>query len=289
MKRLLKIISGGVLTFALIFAVAGCGEAPNNNTAGKKTLKIGVFPDKPPFSSKDSSGTYQGYDIEFANRIGVDYDAKVDLVPVSAAERVDALTSGKVDLILANFTATKERSEKVDFTLPYQKVALGVVSPEDAQITSLDQLKGKDLIVIKGTTAETYFEENYPDIKLQKYDQYEDAQKAMVGKKGAAWANDDREVEYFAQTSTKFAVPKQLDHLGNEEYVAPAVKKGNTELYNWINKEIVKLGKEKFFHKDYTQNMAATYGRDLAESMIVEGGVVPAEAKKQNPWYKAIQ
>ena len=48
--------------------------------------------------------------------------------------------SGKVDIILANFTVTPERAQEVDFALPYMNVALGIVSPEDAPITSLDQI-----------------------------------------------------------------------------------------------------------------------------------------------------
>ncbi|MEI2658977.1 MAG: transporter substrate-binding domain-containing protein [Bifidobacterium adolescentis] len=58
-------------------------------------------------------------------------------------------------ITLANFTVTDERKEKVDFAKPYMKVALGVVSPESAEITDVSQLKGKTLIIAKGTTAET--------------------------------------------------------------------------------------------------------------------------------------
>ena len=69
---------------------------------------------------------------------------------------------------------TDERKKQVDFALPYMKVSLGVVSPKTGLITDVKQLEGKTLIVTKGTTAETYFEKNHPEIKLQKYDQYSD-------------------------------------------------------------------------------------------------------------------
>ena len=62
---------------------------------------------------------------------------------------MDVLTSNKVDLVLANFTVTDERKEKVDFAKPYMKVALGVVSPESAQITDVSQLDGKTLIMLR--------------------------------------------------------------------------------------------------------------------------------------------
>ena len=125
-------------------------------------IVIGVFSDKKPFGYVDSNGDYQGYDVYFGNRIAKDLGVEVEYVPVEAASRVEYLVSNKVDIILANFTVTEERKEKVDFTLPYMKVALGVVSPDKALITDVEDLKGKTLIVCKGTTAETFFTENYP-------------------------------------------------------------------------------------------------------------------------------
>ena len=95
---------------------------------------------------------------------------------------------------MANFTVTEERKEKVDFTLPYMKVALGVVSPDDALITDVEQLNGKTLIVSKGTTAETYFTENYPNVNLLKFDQYSEAYNALLDGRGDALSTDNTEV-----------------------------------------------------------------------------------------------
>ena len=78
-------------------------------------------------------------------------------------------------------------------------VALGVVSPDGAVIESLDDLGADDeVIVISGTTAETYLAKNYPDIKLQKYDAYAEAKTAFENGNGVAWANDNTEVIAFA-------------------------------------------------------------------------------------------
>ena len=154
-------------------------------------LKVAVFSDKAPFGYVDKDGNYAGYDVYFAERLGKDLGVDVEYTSVDAAARVDVLTSNKVDITLANFTVTDERKEKVDFAKPYMKVALGVVSPENAEITDVDQLKGKTLIVTKGTTAETFFEKNYPDIKLQKYDQYADAYNALLDGRGDAFSTDN--------------------------------------------------------------------------------------------------
>lgn len=73
----------------------------------------------------DENGTYQGYDVYFANRIGEDLGVDVNFVSTEAANRIEYLQTGKVDLILSNFTITDERKEEVDFALPYMNVALG--------------------------------------------------------------------------------------------------------------------------------------------------------------------
>ena len=234
-------------------------------------IKIAVFSDKAPFGYVDKDGKYQGYDVYFAEQLAKDLGVEPEYTSVDQAARVDVLTSNKVDLVLANFTVTDERKEKVDFAKPYMKVALGVVSPENTEITDVSQLKGKTLIIAKGTTAESYFEKNEPDVKLQKYDQYADAYNALLDGRGDAFSTDNTEVLAWAKTNKGFKVG--ITKLGDEDTIAPAVQKGNKELLNWINDEIVKLGKENFFHKDYEQTLKPVYGSDVdPDDIVVEGG-----------------
>ena len=234
-------------------------------------LKVAVFSDKAPFGYIDKDGKNAGYDIVFAERLAKDLGVKVKYTSVDPAARVDVLTSNKVDITLANFTVTDERKEKVDFAKPYMKVALGVVSPENAEITDVNQLKGKTLIIAKGTTAESYFEKNQPDVKLQKYDQYADAYNALLDGRGDAFSTDNTEVLAWAKSNKGFKVG--ITKLGDEDTIAPAVQKGNKELLDWINDEIVKLGKENFFHKDYEQTLEPVYGDDVSpDDIVVEGG-----------------
>ena len=206
-------------------------------------IKIAVFSDKAPFGYVDKDGKYQGYDVYFAEQLAKDLGVDPEYTSVDPAARVDVLTSNKVDLVLANFTVTDERKEKVDFAKPYMKVALGVVSPESAQITDVSQLDGKTLIIAKGTTAETWFEKNAPNVKLQKYDQYADAYNALLDGRGDAFSTDNTEVLAWAKSNKGFKVG--ITHLGDDDTIAPAVQKGNTELLNFVNDEIVKLEKQR--------------------------------------------
>ncbi len=237
------------------------------------TINIGVFSDKSPFGYVDENGNYAGYDVYFAERIGKDLGVDINYVSTEAANRIEYLQTGKVDIILANFTVTDERAQEVDFALPYMNVALGVISPADKVIKNLEDVSADDqIIVISGTTAETYLEKNYPDIKLQKYDAYAEAKTALENGNAAGWANDNTEVIAFSIENEGFTVG--IPSLGDADTIAPAVTKGNESLLNWLNDEIKTLGEEKFFHADYEETLLDTYGADYEDTLVVEGGKV---------------
>lgn len=236
------------------------------------TVRIGVFSDKRPFGYVDEYGDYQGYDVYFANRIGKDLGVKIDYVSTEAANRIEYLETGKVDIILANFTVTPERAQVVDFALPYMNVALGAVSAEDAVVSSMEEIGPDDpVIVISGTTAETYLEKNYPAIRLQKYDTYAAAKTAFENGNGVAWVNDNTEVIAFALENPGYVVG--IASLGSADTIAPAVTKGNESLLTWLNDEIAALGKEKFFHEAYRATLLDTYGAAYEDTLVVEGGI----------------
>ena len=234
-------------------------------------IRIAVFSDKKPFGYVDEYGKYQGYDVYFAERLAKDLGVKVKYVPVEAAARVEVLETGKVDIVLANFTVTPARAEKVDFALPYMKCALGVVSNEKDLITSPEQLEGKTLIVSKGTTAETFFTENYPKVNILKFDQYSEAYNALLDGRGAGLSTDNTEVLAWAIENPGFAVG--IESLGSLDTIAPAVTKGNKTLLDFINSEIKNLAKENFFHADYEATLRPVYGeKSDADALVVEGG-----------------
>ena len=186
-------------------AASGEDSLARIKAAGK--IRIGVFGDKPPFGYVDADGKSQGFDVEIAKDMAQDLlgsPDKVEFVLTEAANRVEYLKSGKVDLILANFTKTPERAEVVDYAAPYMKVALGVVSPKNAPITDIAQLKDKTLLVNKGTTADAFFSKNHPDIKTLKFDQNTETFDALKDGRGAALAHDNALLWAWAKENPDF-------------------------------------------------------------------------------------
>ncbi|NBI13132.1 transporter substrate-binding domain-containing protein [[Haemophilus] felis] len=254
-----------------VFALTACDNASNTNAAAAKdsvallkekgVIRIGAFGDKPPFGYVDANGKNQGFDVEIAKEIANDLFGspdKIEFVLTEAANRVEYLKSNKVDLILANFTQTPSRAEVVDFASPYMVVALGVVSPKNAPITDIAQLKGQTLLVNKGTTADAYFSKNHPEITLLKFDQNTETFDALKDGRGVALAHDNALLWAWAKENPNFDVA--IGNLGPQENIAPAVQKGDKALLDFINKEIADLKANGKLKAAYQKTLVPVYG-----------------------------
>ena len=268
----------GVLV-VLIIAVAaffGIKSSKNNSnnanessvTAIKKrgVLRVAVFGDLPPYGWVDDHGNRLGYDVRLARQMAKDLGVKVKFTQVNANNRVDTLNSNKADIVLANFTETPERKQVVDFAKPYMKVSVGVISPKNAPITSASQLKGKNMIVNKGTTAENYFTKK-GGVDLLKFDSKTQQFNAFKNKRAAALADDNSYLYAWVKKNPNYTVG--IKNIGPNQFIAPAVKKGNKSLLNWTNKEITKLANKKFFTTDYNKELKPYFGKEVKPSDIV--------------------
>ena len=262
------LLASAAIAVGLTACGGGSGDTQSSQSSGAATvtaikekgvIRIGVFGDKPPFGYVDANGKNQGFDVEIAK----------DLAKDEAANRVEYVRSGKVDLILANFTKTPERAEAVDFADPYMKVALGVVSPKGKPITDVAQLKDQTLLVNKGTTADAFFTKNHPEVKLLKFDQNTETFDALKDGRGAALAHDNALLWAWAKENPDFEVA--IGNLGPAEFIAPAVQKGNTDLLNWVNGEIAAMKKDGRLKAAYEKTLLPVYGeKGKPEALLAE-------------------
>ena len=268
----------GILV-VLIIAVAaffGIKSGTSNNSSANESsvsaikkrgvLRVAVFGDLPPYGWVDDHGNRVGYDVRLARQMAKDMGVKVKFTQVNANNRVDTLNSNKADIILANFTVTPERKQVVDFAKPYMKVSVGVVSPKNSPITSASQLKGKNLIVNKGTTAENYFTKK-GGVDLLKFDSKTQQFNAFKNNRAAALADDNSYLYAWVKKNPNYTVG--IKNIGPNQFISPAVKKGNKSLLKWTNKEITKLTKKKFFIADYNKELKPYFGKEVKPSDIV--------------------
>jgi len=274
MKIFKKLVVALAIIPALSLSLSAKDKSSIDIIKERGKIRIGVFSDKAPFGYIDSNGKHQGFDIVIAKRLTKELlgdESKVEFISVESANRVEYLVTNKVDIILANFTVTPERAKKVDFANPYMKVAIGVASSDKKPIKKVEDLKSKKLIVTKGTTGDIYFAKNYPEIEVLSFDHNTESFAALKDGRGDAIAHDNTLLFAWARQNEGFVVG--VDSLGPQDTIAPAVKKGNKELLNWINETLAKLGKEKFIEKAYNETLKPIYGNSVnIKSVIIECG-----------------
>ena len=282
MKKLL------FLSLMVLVLFVSCGNKntadDNAKTSGeiekikkRGVLKVGVFTDKPPFGFINEKNENDGFDIALARQFAKDLlgdENKIEFVPVEAASRVPFLQSDKVDIIMANMTVTPDREKVEDFANPYMKVAIQILGNDKDNIKSINDLKGKKLIVNKGTTADIFFTKNYPDIELLRFDHNTEAFQALKDGRGAALAHDSLLLYAWAKTNPGFTIVNEK--LEEPSPIAPAVKKGNNELREWINNELTELGKQNYLHKIYDEKLKDIFGDAVSspDEVVTEGGIL---------------
>ena len=252
-------------------AVSSFAATPDELKA-KGEVRIGVFSDKPPFGYVDANGVSQGFDVEIGRYLAKQLlgdEAKAKFVLVEAANRVEYLRANKVDIILANFTVTPERAEVVDYAKPYMKVALGVVSPDKAPIKSIDELKDKTLLLNKGTTADRYFSKEHRDIKSLKYDQNTETFNALLDGRGDALAHDNTLLLAWAKENPGYSVG--ITRIGDDDFIAPAVAKGDDALHAWLDEQIDAMNQNGAMQAAYEKTLKPVFGDDVpAKDILVE-------------------
>ncbi|MBP6610928.1 MAG: transporter substrate-binding domain-containing protein [Paludibacter sp.] len=276
-KKSLIFATGLTLSAIGLIACGNNEQAQNSHASSLEQIKqndvirVAVFADNPPFGYIDSEGKNQGFDIAVAKHVAKDLlgdENKIEYVVTEAANRVEFLKSNKVDVVFASFSVTPERIEVVDFAEPYLKVSLGIASPKKSPINSVKDLENKTLIVNKGSSSDSYFSKNYPKIKLLKFEQNTDAFNALKDGRGDAISQDSTYALAWAAQNPDYVVG--IPQIGNEDFIAPAVKKGNVELLNWLNTEIKHLRETGEIQKIYDETLKPLYGEKVDSQIFLD-------------------
>ncbi|WP_431273374.1 transporter substrate-binding domain-containing protein [Variovorax ureilyticus] len=140
-----------ILAGAALFAT-GAAHAQNalDHILKAKVIKIAVPTDYPPYGSVDKTMTPQGLDIEMAQLIASKLGTKVELVPVTSANRIPYLQTRKADLVISTLGKNAEREKVIDFSAAYAPFFQAVYASKNLNIKSFADLGGKSVAVTRG-------------------------------------------------------------------------------------------------------------------------------------------
>jgi polar amino acid transport system substrate-binding protein len=149
MKLLLAI--GGI---ALAASLAG------GPVLAQDKIVVGAYPANPPWEYKTEAGDFEGFEVEVATEVAKRLGLDVEFQDMGFQALFAATASGRIDFAVSSISITNERLESQSFTQPYYDSDGTIVGREDSTVSSLEDLNGKVIGVVAGTTGEAWANEN---------------------------------------------------------------------------------------------------------------------------------
>ena len=156
-------------------------------------LIVGVKTDYPPLGFLDKKGVNKGFDIDIAKALSKELfgnEEAIEFVSVTSENRIAFLTSGKIDVIVATLTITEERKRDVDFSIPYFITAQMILVRADSKITKYQDLAGKKVATIRGSTGDIAIGELVPTAERVKFELNSEALQALKERRVEAFVQD---------------------------------------------------------------------------------------------------
>lgn len=198
-RQVVTTIICGVL---VLLALTGCrAEGPGGeSTVLPPRLRIGVPFDEPGLGLKAGT-THEGFDIEVASYVAhyLGYsDGAVTWKEAPLGQRENLLLGRQVDLVVASFSMTDARRERVGFAGPYLEAAPGLLVGATSTISALEDLAGKRVCTASGTTSAQVIAHGARGARVSEFDNYADCVQALGNGSVDAVAADDAILAGFA-------------------------------------------------------------------------------------------
>jgi glutamate transport system substrate-binding protein len=253
-------LAGTVLVLTL--AAAACGDDEGGDGGGQVNegasfaegttmarlqeagaVTVGTKFDQPLFGLKNLEGKPEGFDVEIAKLIagemGIAED-KITWVETVSANREPFIQQDKVDFVVATYTINDERKQVVDFAGPYyeagQDIMVAKGNPEG--IGGPDDLAGKKVCSVTGSTPAENIRENYPEADLTEFDVYSKCAEALKNDQVQAVTTDN--VILLGLISQDEEAFELVGEPFTKEPYGIGLKKGDTEFRNFINDTLQK-------------------------------------------------
>jgi putative glutamine transport system substrate-binding protein len=248
-KKFLKMAFVSTMAAALL---VGCGGDNDSKGESKdvlaqikedKKIVFGVKYDTRLFGLKNpSTGEVEGFDIDLSKALAEEIfgkDVKPEYVEVTSKTRVGLLNNDKIDAVVATMTINEDRKKEVDFTDVYFDAGQSLLVKKGSKVHGIEDLKkGTTVLAVKGSTSAINIREKSPETKVLEFENYAEAFTALKSNKGDALTTDDSILYGMAEEDPSFEL---VGGTFTEEPYGIAVKKGNKELVDELNKALQSL------------------------------------------------
>ncbi|HET9675545.1 MAG TPA: transporter substrate-binding domain-containing protein [Gaiellaceae bacterium] len=300
MKKLIAVVSvvalvAAVVTALGVAATSGAGPATATPTAKKKPklpalpsnikarkrFLMGVKCDAPPFGYINVRGENAGFDVEIArwfSRYAFGSPNRISFECTPTPAREPALTTGRVDMVIATFTYTRDRDTRIDFSRAYYKATGRLLVKNDQPNSLVSQLANRNIVTTSGSIYDRWVRKCFPSAKLTVTDNFTNA--ALTFNQGRAdtlmW--DDSVLVGIAAadrnskltTDTFLALPYGI-----------GIRQGNTALVRWVNARLELMRKADRFMTLLRNNVPARFVAGFSSNILRPRntfGYAPADA-----------
>ncbi|WP_427339801.1 transporter substrate-binding domain-containing protein [Caloranaerobacter sp. DY30410] len=267
-KNIIKLVAI-LLIIPMILSLSGCSQKASNSNSSKiesekKESKlaaikkagkviIGTSADFPPYEFHkeiNNKDEIVGFDISIAKEIAKDIGVELEIKDMNFDGLLAALQAGKIDFVIAGMTPTEERKKKVDFSKVYYTTVQGIVvrAEDKDKIKSLEDLNDKIVGVQKGSIQEEIAKKQITGSKIKALGKVSDLILQLKNNKidaliveesvGKAYVSKNKDLELL-----------DIKIKAEDDGFAVAVKKGNTDLLEAINKTLDRLINDKSIEK----------------------------------------
>lgn len=264
--RITRALRFGIGALAIAVVATGCGGGSNKTAtehASEGKLTIGIKFDQPGLGLRNRDGSFSGFDVDVATyvagKLGVSPD-KITFKEAPSAQRETLIQNGQVDYVVATYSITDQRKQKVDFAGPYYVAGQSLlVRADNTDITGPESLKGgKKLCSVKGSTPAQNIQKNFAnDVQLQEYDTYSLCVEALKSGAVDAVTTDNIILAGYAAQS-----PGQLKVVGQPfttENYGIGLKKGDKESRDKINDAIESMINDGSWKASLEKNLGNTF------------------------------
>ncbi len=235
------------------------------------SITIGTKFDQPLFGLENLDGVPEGFDVEvaklIAGRLGISED-NIEWVETVSANREPFLQQGQVDMVVATYTINEKRDQVIDFAGPYfqagQDILVAAGNPEG--IEGPDDLAGKSVCSVQGSTPAGYIQENHPDAELVLFDVYDRCVDALKNGQVNAVTTDNVILAGYASEDESVEL---LSNPFTEEPYGIGIPEGQEDFCNWINETLTEL--------EESGELQEAFDRTAGE-------VIEQEIKLAEPW-----
>lgn len=251
--RLSRVCSALAVTAVLALSVTACGGGADSASSSplpdrarsEQKVTVGIKFDQPGLGLKKPDGTYAGFDVDVARYIAKELgvpESGIEFTEAQSAERENLIDKGEVDYVVATYSITPERQEKVDFAGPYFVAHQDLlVRSDNTDITGPESLNNnKKLCSVKGSTPAQKVKDKYAkNVQLQEFGKYSDCITALQNGAVDAVTTDDVILAGYAAQS-----PGKLKVVGkgfSDENYGVGLRKGDTAGVQAVNAAIKKM------------------------------------------------